>query len=119
MDLLNYQKASARTCNDLETPLLDNIHMTSGMVTEVGEIVDIFKKHIAYGKSIDWVNVEEELGDLLWYIVNFARKNNIDLEKTMGINISKLYARYPEKFTNDQALVRDLEKEREILEKGI
>jgi len=34
----------------------------------------------------------------------------------MDLNISKLKARFPEKFTEENALVRDLVKERQILE---
>ena len=43
-------------------------HAIMSMVTEVGEIVDIFKKHTFYGKPLDRVHLMEECGDLLWYI---------------------------------------------------
>jgi hypothetical protein len=53
----------------------------------------------------------------MWYISNFCKSNNFDLEEILGTNIAKLESRYPEKFTQQDALVRNLDKEREILEK--
>jgi len=117
MDIKTYIEESGRTSAELENRLLDNLHYLTGMMTEVGELVDPFKKFMAYRKMIDFVNVQEELGDLMWYVANFCRINNFDLEKIMDNNIAKLRARYPEKFTEENAINRNLEKEREILEK--
>ena len=116
MQLKEYIQESSRTTAKLETPMLDNLHYLSGMVTEVGELFDPFKKNMAYNKSIDYVNVQEELGDLMWYISNFCRINNFSLEDILQKNIDKLKARYPEKFTEEKANNRDLDKERKILE---
>ena len=120
MNLQEYQSAAARTCPTLNSlpdlNSLDNLHMVLGMVTEVAELADVFKKNIAYGKAIDWVNVKEELGDCFWYLANFARINGIDIESELGINIDKLKSRYPDKFSEEAAINRDLVKERSILE---
>lgn len=113
-----YQKLSIRTCNDLGDSTSNDTHMIFGMVTEVAELADAYKKHWAYGKDLDMVNVKEELGDLLFYISNFAKFNNINLGEIMYTNVEKLKARYPEKFTNENATNRDLETERQILENG-
>lgn len=113
-----YQKLSIRTCNDLGDSTSNDTHMIFGMVTEVAELADAYKKHWAYGKELDMVNVKEELGDLLFYISNFAKFNNINLGEIMYTNVEKLKARYPEKFTNEDATNRDLETERQILENG-
>ncbi len=111
-----YQELSKRTNAKLETPLMDNIHMIIGMQTETAEISDVFKKHIAYGKEIDWVNIKEELGDLMFYVVNMCNNNSWDLRDILTTNIEKLQARFPEKFSAEKALNRDLETERKILE---
>ena len=116
MDWKEYMPLARRTCVRLPTQLLDDMHYTMGMVTEVGELLDVFKKHLAYGKPIDWVNVKEEVGDFLWYLANFCYDHNIDLEQVMATNIAKLKARYPDKFTSDKAINRDLDTERKILE---
>ena len=43
-------------------------HSAMGLNTEVGELVDIFKRHFFYKKEIDLVNLKEEIGDVLWYV---------------------------------------------------
>lgn len=114
MDIKTYSKEVQRTVSELPLPE-HNIHMLMGMTTEVGELVDVFKKNLAYGKDIDWINVEEEIGDLLWYIANFCSKNGIDLEQTLQKNVDKLVTRYPDKFDADKAINRDTTAERKTL----
>lgn len=118
MELREYQEQAKRT----NAPMPDHygnmtsIHMLMGMATELGELTDPFKKNLAYGKEIDWTNVEEELADLMWYIVNFCDCNGIDIPTILDKNIKKLRARYTEKFNAVEAVDRDLETERKILE---
>lgn len=116
MDLKEYTKGVMRTAVPLDTPFNDQLHKVLGMVTETGELADIFKKNLAYGKEIDWVNVEEELGDLLWYVFAFCSIANLDSEKILERNLAKLRIRYPDKFTKKRAIKRNLKKERETLE---
>ena len=93
------------------------LHSMIGLCTESGEIQDMMKKHIFYGKDIDRVNFKEELGDLMWYIAIACNELDIPLEDVMKTNVDKLRARYGDKFTEEAALNRNLSKEREILEK--
>jgi NTP pyrophosphatase (non-canonical NTP hydrolase) len=44
------------------------LHSRLGVITELGELIDIYKKHIYYGKPLDLVHVGEEIGDCFWYI---------------------------------------------------
>jgi len=117
MKLNDYVKWTASTCARLDTILMDSLHMILGMGTEIGELQDVFKKHIAYKKDIDWVNVSEEVGDVMYYVASFCRLNNLDLEKIIERNVEKLESRYPNNFSTESALDRNLTKEREILEK--
>ena len=117
MEIKEYQEKAKRTMANLESHTLDNLHMCLGMQTETAEMSDVFKKYIAYQKPVDWVNVKEEIGDLMWYVVNMCNINAWDLRDIMKTNIEKLEARYPEKFTVENAVKRDLETERKILEK--
>lgn len=119
MDLKTYAGQALRTMPRLEDMQKDNMHMILGMVTEVGELADVFKKNMAYGKEIDWTNVYEELGDLMWYVINFCTANGIDLEMVLHMNLRKLETRYPEKFTEEAAINRDVDKERVTLEGSI
>lgn len=116
MEIQDYQKKASRTNADCGGLLMDNIHMVLGMQTESAELADVLKKNIAYGKEIDWVNIKEEIGDLMWYVANMCNINGWDLRDILDTNIKKLEARYPEKFTKENATNRDLVKEREILE---
>lgn len=78
--LKQYQKFAARTCADLGKKKLNNLHMKMGLITELAEAIDVYKKKIAYKKDIDYVNLQEELiGDVLWYAVNYCRINKIAL----------------------------------------
>lgn len=116
MEINEYVKLASRTRAKLESKKLDTEHMLYGIMDELGELVKNFKSALVYGKEIDWTNVEEELGDLQWFIANFCDINSINLEEVMKANIAKLIVRYPEKFSADSAIHRDLPKERKVLE---
>jgi NTP pyrophosphatase (non-canonical NTP hydrolase) len=120
MEYKDYKEQSKRTCpelkDELREGLSDELHMVIGISTEAGELLDAYKKHFAYGKDLDIVNVGEEIADIMWYISNLCRIKGIDLEVVMQRNIDKLKERYPEKFTQENALNRNLDNERNILE---
>lgn len=116
MEINTYQEKAARTLAKIDGNILDDLHMILGMQTEVAEIADVYKKCIAYKKTLDYVNIKEELGDAMWYIANLCNMHGWDLRDILDTNIAKLEARYPEKFTEEQALNRNLSVERQILE---
>jgi NTP pyrophosphatase (non-canonical NTP hydrolase) len=186
--IADYQQLAKRTCVNLESYDKNQNHMWLGIVTEVGEILDVCKKNLAYSKPVDVVNIGEEIADVVWYIANKANLEglilldditevdetlwlnlcsaydnfikiaerttdvkvnftiqfykdffgNFDMLNTFDLltvtkflsdfwqfdfyqllsnNINKLQVRYPEKFTNEAALNRNLEAERVELEK--
>lgn len=92
------------------------LHAGIGLSTEAGEFLDALKKHIFYGKELDKVNLAEEMGDLFWYMAIVADELGFEFEEVMEKNIAKLKARYGEKFTEEAADKRDLNREREILD---
>lgn len=157
-------------------------HMLLGLNSEIKELVECVGTNLKVSSKVDLVNLGEELGDLYWYIANYANLRRVPLpdevdmqdlveeqcldhlidnvgeltdvvkrfvaynkaidrtkeidavygicqalrlfEDTYGIegnhirlrNINKLRARYPEKFSDDLAVNRDIEKERKELE---
>lgn len=93
------------------------IHALVGLCTEVGELQDQVKKHLFYGKQLDLVNLKEESGDIFWYLALLCDILKVDPREILDTNIKKLQTRYPEKFSSDKALNRNLEAERKILEK--
>ena len=92
------------------------LHSAIGLSTEAGELLDALKKNIFYAKPLDLVNVEEEAGDLLWYLAILFDALKLNPYDVMRKNIAKLKARYPQKFESEQAITRDLAAERKILE---
>lgn len=93
------------------------IHAILGKLTELGELADQFKKHLFYGKDLDIVNVQEEIGDDNWYTAILCNVFHLDWAKIKEQNIEKLKARFPkDKFESEHALFRNLEQERETLE---
>lgn len=92
------------------------IHAELGCCTETGEAQDMVKKALIYGKPFDKVNVLEEAGDQLWYIALKLHATGYTMEQAMERNIAKLRKRFPERFTEEAAINRDVVAEREVLE---
>jgi NTP pyrophosphatase (non-canonical NTP hydrolase) len=117
MTFQEYQQLALRTAPPPSPHSLEDLlHGVLGVGTEGGELLDIVKKNQFYGKPIDWVNVREEIGDVLWYLALLARASGTTLEACGELNIKKLEKRYPKAFTAQRALHRDLEDERRALE---
>ena len=120
MQLDEYQRLALRTApiNTENSMGHDLVHATLGLVTEAAEIADVLKKKHAYDKEVDVVvNMKEELGDVPWYCAFMARALGINLSDAASVNIDKLMVRYPEKFSKEAALNRNLDAERQVLEK--
>lgn len=66
MEFQEYQESAMRTNNDKGFDL-NCLHGVTGMLTELGEVVDAYKRNIWYGTALDVTNVTEEVGDILWY----------------------------------------------------
>lgn len=93
----------------------DLFHAALGVGSEAGEIMEAILSHMN-GDELDETNIKEEVGDVLWYLAIFCRRCNFTLEEAMQTNIDKLAARYPEKFTCEDAVNRDIQNERKVLE---
>ena len=117
MEINEYQKKASRTLKRMDNEQSDLEHMFYGEISEVGEAVSMLKAHYVYGKDFDMTNMIEELGDIAWFWAGACTILGLDASDVLEKNIDKLRARYPEKFTEYHALNRDLDKEREILEK--
>lgn len=117
MNIAQYKIDSERTLIDKGHDM-NLLHAAMGIGTEAGELLDAFKRKLFYGKPLDVVNVKEEVGDIMWYIAILLRELDLDFEEILQLNIDKLRARFPDKFTETHALNRDLDAERKILESG-
>jgi NTP pyrophosphatase (non-canonical NTP hydrolase) len=94
------------------------MHAAMGISTESGELMDMLKKHVVYGKPMDDINIVEECGDLLWYIALALDAVGFTIEDAMVRNIAKLAKRYPDGFSEYLAQNRDLDAERAALEQA-
>ena len=100
----------------------DIIHAIVGVATEAGEQCEALLKAIeAIGNgeasSIDTVNLKEESGDILWYLALLFNRIETDFGTEAKRVIAKLMLRYPDGFSQENALVRDIAAERALLEK--
>lgn len=100
------------------TTLIRLLHAAIGVATEAGELVEHLYNHLFLGTPLDQVHIEEELGDILWYVALACNALGIDIQKVMDMSIAKLRKRYPNKFTSYDALNRNLAIERDTLEQG-
>jgi NTP pyrophosphatase (non-canonical NTP hydrolase) len=89
-----------------EEPGARVLHCLMGLTTEVGELVDIFKKAKFYGKELPRSHVLEELGDILFYAFGAMAACDISPHEVVARNKAKLTKRYPEGFTEQAALAR-------------
>jgi NTP pyrophosphatase (non-canonical NTP hydrolase) len=97
----------------------DAFHGILGLATESAELVQALRDSFEDAKPLDEVNVKEEIGDCLWYLQTLATSMGTTLEECALVNTAKLKKRYPEKFTEDAAINRDVAAEREVLEQSL
>jgi NTP pyrophosphatase (non-canonical NTP hydrolase) len=111
---VNRMYGRVESVNDRE--FIDILHGAIGLSTESGEILDAIKKSLFYGKKLDMVNIKEEVGDAMWYCALILRATGSSFEEVMEMNIEKLKKRFGDKFSQEKALNRNLEEERNTLE---
>jgi len=91
------------------------IHAILGIVTEAGEMLEALTDAIELGKPLDEVNAKEETGDLFWYCAILANECGFTFDEAQRVNIAKLRARFPDRFSEFDANNRNLDGERAIL----
>ena len=103
-----YQKACLRTeptdAGISKTTRIENGLM--GLCGEAGEAIDILKKFLFQGHSLDKEHLAKELGDVAWYLAVSADALGYGLEDIFQMNIDKLKARYPDGFDADCSINR-------------
>lgn len=82
------------------------------------KMLDMLKKKIYYNKEIDLNMLNNYLLLIEVDIKYMLDSYNYRFESMLQINIDKLKARYKEKFNSLEAIDRDLDTERTILENG-
>ena len=98
MTINEYQALAMRTLNPKLSKKDVLINGVMGLCGESGEAIDIVKKHLAQGHTLDREALIKELGDVAWYLAETAYALDVPLEEVFERNIAKLRARYPDGF---------------------
>lgn len=89
-------------------------HALVGIATESTEMLEALDLS---GQTMDNVNLLEESFDVDWYQFILLDALNGNLRDVWDTGIEKLRVRYPDKFTSKLAINRDLDAERQVLDK--
>lgn len=96
---------------------LEKQEYLNNCVIESGNLLDLFKKSIFYNKKLDEFLIKIILTRMIINLSSLCGSLNLDLFKLLDNNINKLRIRFPDKFTQENALERNLDAERKELEK--
>jgi len=117
------QGLSSRSTPDSEKKIecIDNtraVHGLLGVITEAAELAEALQKYVNTG-DLDHVNVAEEVFDVLWYFAILLDSIEFNWDTVAAVGIDKLKERFPEKFSEREAVERDTDAERTILETNL
>jgi len=100
MDFKNYQEkallSAQRPRDNQPEHLIERIIPLLGLAGEAGELLSEYKKHLRDGPAhkLFKSRIEEELGDLLWYISDLATKFGLNLDEIAANNLRKVEERW-------------------------
>jgi NTP pyrophosphatase (non-canonical NTP hydrolase) len=83
--------------------LLKLMHGSIGLTGEAGEVADLVKKTLIYGRELDQEKLKKECGDVLWYMAVLLDAVGSSFNEVMEMNIEKLEKRYPNGFNEVRA----------------
>jgi NTP pyrophosphatase (non-canonical NTP hydrolase) len=70
------------------------VYLTMGLAGESGEVVDKFKKIVRNKNGVfsdeDKLEIQKELGDVLWYLSQLAAELGLSLDEVARMNRAKL-----------------------------
>jgi len=96
MDFEEYQKLSRETAQYPDAGR-NYVYPTLGLAGESGEVAEKIKKAVRdCGGVIDEarrLEIEKELGDVLWYVSQLASELQLSLDGVARKNIDKLFSR--------------------------
>lgn len=86
LEPLAYQRAVERTFHRQNNEY-DTINASMGLLGEIGELTNIFKKVYFHGHPKNMSEVIDELGDIMWYYCALANTFNFSLEKMLSRDV--------------------------------
>jgi NTP pyrophosphatase (non-canonical NTP hydrolase) len=89
-----YQKQALTTAIKNKDPLMDKTIWAMGISGEAGEVLEKWKKIVAYKdgeiSEEDKLEIKKELGDVVWYVALLADSLDLSFDEVMQLNLSKL-----------------------------
>ncbi len=89
-----YQKQALTTAIHHADPLMDKTIWAMGISGEAGEVLEKWKKIVAYKDGVisddDLHELMKELGDVVWYIALLAHSLGLSFDDIMNHNLKKL-----------------------------
>ena len=92
-------------CNVVDFPTID-------LQENISKVLDQAKRLVYYNAPLTHVFITS-MRKILACVQVLADENNITIDEVMAKNINKLKLRYPDQFSEQQAVQRDLKKERQ------
>lgn len=93
-----YQKQALVTAVNTYDPLMAKTIWAMGIAGEAGEVVEKWKKIVAYDDGVvsdeKLQELKKELGDVVWYIAVMAHDLGFSFEEVMQLNVEKLKSRH-------------------------
>lgn len=90
--------------------------MVMAISIQASEFLDLFKKALFYGSAPEDQKILVMLDCINGMVNDLIDMLNLTQYDVMVANISKLKKRFPDKFTSDKAMNRDLAEERKAIE---
>jgi len=89
----SYQRVARKTVIYPRKQMI--IYPALGLAGEAGEVCEKVKKYLRQDYDLDELKekVEDELGDVLWYIANLATDLGLSLDNLAAKNLVKLHDR--------------------------
>jgi len=106
--LNEYQALAQRTSNPALTQEEHLLNAMLGLAGETGECCDLVKKGLYQDGREIRDKLFDELSDVMWYIAEAAAAMGFDMDDIAEHNIAKLRRRYPEGFSADRSLHREV-----------
>jgi NTP pyrophosphatase (non-canonical NTP hydrolase) len=101
-----YQKQALTTALVHPDPLMNKTIYAMGVSGEAGEVLEKWKKIVAYkdGKitNEELGELAKELGDVIWYVAVMADSLGLSLDEIMQNNLAKLASRKARGVTKGQ-----------------
>jgi NTP pyrophosphatase (non-canonical NTP hydrolase) len=97
MTFNDYQKTALTTLKVHPDKIMNQTIMAMGIAGEAGEVLEKWKKIVAYKDAVitpeDRDELAKEMGDVIWYIAVLADSLGLPLDQVIEMNITKLASR--------------------------